>query len=66
MGSFMAEHSPYFWILDGLERDFPSLRVWTYGYGRSLDEQGRGDNVQEFPDSFIRSLCRLRRGGAVG
>ena len=36
IGSFMAEDSPYLWILDGLESDFPHLRVWTYGYGGSL------------------------------
>jgi hypothetical protein len=62
IGSFMAEDSPYLWILDGLGCDFPQLRVWTYGYGASLIQQGPGEDVYEFADSFVRSLHRLRLG----
>jgi hypothetical protein len=65
IGSFMAEDSPYLWILDGLGSDFPHLRVWTYGYGGSLTQQGSGEDVYEFADSFVRSLRRLRLGLGV-
>lgn len=61
----MAEDSPYLWILDGLGSDFPQLRVWTYGYGSSLMQQGPGEDVYEFADSFVRSLRRLRVGLGV-
>ena len=65
IGSFMAEDSPYLWILDGLGSDFPALRIWTYGYGSSLTQQGPGEDVYEFADSFVRSLRRLRLGLGV-
>ena len=65
IGSFMAEDSPYLWILDGIGRDFPQLRVWTYGYGTSLTQQGVGEDVYEFADSLCRSLRRLRLGLGV-
>ena len=65
IGSFMAEDSPYLWILDGLGSDFPGLRIWTYGYGSSLTQQGPGEDVYEFADSFVRSLRRLRLGLGV-
>ena len=61
----MAEESPYLWILDGIGRDFPQLRVWTYGYGTSLKQQGVGEDVYEFADSLCRSLRRLRLGLGV-
>ena len=61
----MAEDSPYLWILDGLGRDFPHLRVWTYGYGTSLMKQSSGEDVYEFADSFVKSLRRLRLGFGV-
>lgn len=60
IGSFMAEDSPYLWVLDGLGSDFPQLRVWTYGYGSNLMQQGPCEDIYEFADSFVRSLRHLR------
>jgi hypothetical protein len=61
----MARESPHVWLIDKLARNFPQLRLCTYGYSPSLRDQTASEDTYEFADTFVRLMRRMRSDSNV-
>jgi hypothetical protein len=61
----MAVESPHVWLIDKLAKNFPQLRVYTYGYSPSIQAQSAREDTYEFADTFVRLMRRMRSDSNV-
>lgn len=60
LGNFKESKTPYIWVRDQLPRDFPQLRIWTYGYDSGLDNEDSTADEFEWANRLADDVRRMR------